>query len=119
MKETYVGFQTAEMLRERWFPINEFLENKIGYFKGIPVSRMTEEMIEKKMLSCIPQSVVMKWLRDVHKLHITIFSKSQESWMYRITRPGQSLEEGAYGEDFYSYEEAAESAIMHCLENEV
>jgi len=59
--------------------------------------------------------MAMKWLREVHKLHITIFSQSQESWMYRITRPGQKLEEGDYGEDFYSYEEALDAAIKHCL----
>lgn len=115
--EDYVSFEVAKLLEAKWFPINDFLEHKIGYYKGIPVSKITAEMIEEKMLSCIPQSVVMKWLRKVYKLHITIFSQSQESWMYRITKPGQKLEEGAYGEDFYSYEEACDSAIKYCLTN--
>lgn len=74
-------------------------------------------MVEKEMLSCIPQSAVMKWLREVHKLHITIFSQSQESWMYRITKPHQKLEDGEYGEDFNTYEDAAEAAIKFCLKN--
>ena len=117
MKEDYVSFEAAKLLKEKWFPINEFLQNKIGDYKGIPVSKITEEMIEEKMLSCIPQSIVMKWLREVHKLHITIFSQSQESWMYRITKPHQKLEDGEYGEDFNTYEDAALAAIKYCLEN--
>lgn len=117
MKEDYVSFEVAKLLKAKWFPINDFLEHKIGCYKGIPVSKITEEMIEEKMLSCIPQSIVMKWLREVHKLHITIFSQSQESWMYRITKPHQKLEDGEYGEDFNTYEETAEAAIKYCLKN--
>ena len=56
-----------------------------------------------------------KWLRENHNLHITIFSSSQESWMYRITKPHQKLEEGVYGEDFSTYEEALHFAIKECV----
>lgn len=61
------------------------------------------------------QAQAMKWLREVHHLHITIFSSSQESWMYRITKPHQTLEEGYYGEDYISFEEACDDAIKQCL----
>lgn len=57
---------------------------------------------------------IQKWLRDEKKLHITIFSSSQESWMYRITEPHQKLEEGIYEEDFESFEEALQGAIEDC-----
>ena len=56
-----------------------------------------------------------KWLRENHNLHITIFSSSQESWMYRITKPHQKLEEGVYGEDFTSYEEALLEGIKEAI----
>ena len=56
-----------------------------------------------------------KWLRENHNLHITIFSSSQESWMCRITKPHQKLEEGVYGEDFTSYEDALLHAIKECI----
>ena len=55
--------------------------------------------------------LVQKWFRDKHKLHVTIYSCSQESWMYRITKQGQKLEEGIYAEDFSSYEEALDNAL--------
>ena len=63
----------------------------------------------------ITQSLLQKWIRENHKIHITIFSSSQESWMYRITKPGQKLEDGLYGEDFYTYEEALEEALAESL----
>lgn len=63
----------------------------------------------------VTQSLLQRWLREVHKIHITITSVSQESWMYRITKPGQKLIEGAYGEDFNSYEEALEDALQYSL----
>ena len=56
--------------------------------------------------------LAQKWFRDKHKLHVTIYSCSQESWMYRITKQGQKLEEGVYAEDFLSYEEALNGALQ-------
>ena len=70
--EDYVDLETAELLEEKGFPINEFHKGEIGVFKGIAVSMITQEMVEKEMLSCIPQSAVMNWLREIHNLHITI-----------------------------------------------
>lgn len=60
--------------------------------------------------------VAQRWLREVHHLHITIFSSSQESWMFRITKPHQKLENGVYREDFYTYEEAQEAGEKKALE---
>ena len=60
--------------------------------------------------------IIQKWFRDEHKLHVTIYSCSQESWMYRITKQGQKLEEGIYAEDFSSYEEALDNALREMCE---
>lgn len=56
-----------------------------------------------------------KWLREEKKLHITIYSQSQESWQYRITKPHQKLEEGLHGEDFNSFEEALSECIKEAV----
>ena len=74
---------------------------------------------DDEQIECISApnlDVVQRWLREVHKLHITIFSSSQESWMFRITKPHQQLEDGIYGEDFESFEDAQDAAIKKCLE---
>ena len=59
--------------------------------------------------------IAQRWLRRTHNLHITIFSSSQESWMFRITKQHEKLENGVYGEDFYTYEEAQEAGIKKAL----
>ena len=59
-----------------------------------------------KILGAILLYEAQKWLREEKKLHITIYSQSQESWQYRITKPHQRLEDGLHGEDFSSFEEA-------------
>ena len=56
-----------------------------------------------------------QYLREEKKLHITIFSQSQESWQYRITKPHQRLEDGLHEEDFSSYEDALNHAIKECI----
>lgn len=58
------------------------------------------------------QAQLQEWFRNDYNIHITIFSKSQESWMFRITTKGQGLEDGIYGEDFKNYEEALEDALL-------
>lgn len=73
-----------------------------------------DEQIE--CISAPTLDLVQRWLREVHKLHITIFSSSQESWMFRITKPHQQLEDGIYGEDFETFEDAQDGAIKKCLE---
>lgn len=61
------------------------------------------------------QSLLQKWLREKYSLHITIFSSSQESWMYRITKPHQQLNEDFYDEDYDTYEDALEAALIKAL----
>lgn len=56
-----------------------------------------------------------KFIRDEKKLHITIFSSSQESWMYRITKQHQKLEDSFYEEDLPTYEDALLQAIRKCV----
>lgn len=79
--------------------------------------RFIHENDEKiECISAPTLDLVQRWLREVHKLHITIFSSSQESWMFRITKPHQQLEDGIYGEDFETFEDAQDGAIKKCLE---
>ena len=60
---------------------------------------------------------VQTFLRKKHHKQITIYSRSQESWQYRITNPGQALEDGDFGEDFAEYEDALADAILVCIQH--
>jgi len=57
---------------------------------------------------------VIDWFRTKHKLHITITSQSQESWQWHIQFPHDSLNK-MWQEDYYSYEEAREAAILEAI----
>ena len=71
---------------------------------------------KQEVIHLVKSYLAQKWFRDEHKLHVTIYSCSQESWMYRITKQGQKLEEGIYAEDFSSYEEALDDALQKMCE---
>ena len=71
---------------------------------------------KQQIIPLVKSYLAPKWFRDEHKLHVTIYSCSQESWMYRITKQGQKLEEGIYAEDFSSYEEALDDALQKMCE---
>ena len=111
LKEELISFDTSKLAKEKGFNIStKFTFKSNGkkyegtYFSGQPdiYYRPT-------------QSLLQKWLREEHQLHITIYSCSQESWMSRITRPGQKLEHGMYGEDYDTYEDALEDALYMAL----
>ena len=96
-------FNTHQM---RGCSINEMLKGYNTYPKDV----MGHELIDAPTMW-----EAQKWLREEKKLHITIFSQSQESWQYRITKPHQKLEDGLHGEDFASYEEALSEGIKEAI----
>ena len=57
---------------------------------------------------------LQKWLREVHNIHITVTSISQESWQYHIQKPKDKLGDN-YNEDYENYEEALEDGLYQAL----
>lgn len=114
--EYYVSLEVAKLLKEAGFDCDTYSAyNKDGMFTDKNRSILTWNDFAN-YYSAPTLDVVQRWLREVHHLHITIFSSSQESWMFRITKQHQSLEDGVYEEDFYTYEEAQEAGIKKALE---
>ena len=97
-EKDYCDYDTCVALKELGFPIDWF-EDEAWHDNNTNILLYSAQ----------------KWLRENHNLHITIFSSSQESWMYRITKPHQKLEEGVYGEDFTSYEETLLEGIKEAI----
>ena len=121
--EDYVSVETAKLLDKRGFDLLFCNNWHIDYDNSDWMDDVSEEdkengtiIINQYHYPLITHQMAMKWLREVHKLHITVYSCSQESWAYRITKPHQKLEDGAYAEDFASYEETCDAAIKCCLE---
>ena len=120
--ECYVSFEVAKLLKEAGFDWgckthyhNGCLDSIYGG-KHDYNSERYDDGGYNVYYSAPTLDVAQRWLREVHHLHITIFSSSQESWMFRITKQHQNLEDGVYGEDFNTYEEAQEAGIKKALE---
>ncbi len=141
MNEEYVKFNTGKLAKDKGFhkpthnylcvdiesniesDIDEYGDTEIEGFldwnddSEYTVQEIKDEYDIVEVVSIPSQSDLQKWLRKKFKKHITIYSKSQESWMYRITLPGENLEDGVYGEDFDSFEDALEDALLESLKN--
>lgn len=155
--EDYVSFETAKLLKEKGFrhwcyksygdavyhkgvPINfdeecelksEGLEDEIEYVEGgyLYDFGCNNSKNDIKEWAAPTLWVAMKWLREVHKLHINLdihwlYFANTLGWMYTVEK---ILENGvdyvsSKGDEndktFYSScEEACETAIKYCLEN--
>lgn len=129
--EDYVSFETAKLLKEQGFkiPYDSFRGVYInGIFKRLNPGDGYGYNTGDEIVEVCSLQMVMKWLREVHKLHIILdihwlYFANQNGWMYTISR---ILENGneyvdSRGDEndknFYpTYEEAAEAGIKYCLE---
>jgi len=142
--EFYCGLEASQLLRDAGFTwICDSLYGTDFRYKGRQIDEDEEyelkaagkgHLIEKVLGGCVycfnhhndPKkdpyswtrpslSIAQRFILEKFQMHITIFSSSQESWMYRITKPHQTLEEGLYGEDFPTFQAAQEAAIVRAL----
>lgn len=121
MKEDFISFETAKLLKEKGFDIpTEKFYNKRGTswfcasaydwnYAGEEYSRPTLQM-------------AMKYLREVHSLYIDIVTSfSQNGICYTFSCSNtMDLIQGTKGisyHEYQTYEEACEEAIKYCLEN--
>ncbi len=109
--EDYVSYNIAKLLKEKGF--NWDCKTKKFY----PEPDYDQE--SPNGVSAPTLQMAMKWLRKKHIVIIpeveTFYADgSVSSWEYHIWCD-DNYEEGQHS--FSSYEEAAEAAIRHCLEN--
>lgn len=120
--EDYVSFETAKLLKEKGF--NEKCISTYNLVTGIfEVEEVYQDWTTrwKAYVSAPTLQMAMKWLREVHKLEITVLHEMLQgnAWWYRIEKnTGLSLlvekEEDAI---YTSYEDACEAGIKYVLEN--
>lgn len=105
--EGLISFETAKLAKEKGFKkLCDFSYDEDGILTG---------NCEQSYNYVAPtQSLLQKWLREKHDIHITITSISQESWQYHIQKPKDKLGDN-YEEDFENYEEALEVGLQEAL----
>ena len=130
--EDYVSFETAKLLKEKGFDeaTNRYYNAQYDQIRTVSDTFMwhwnNEEFMKRVLMEgaiAIPTlQMAMKWLREVHKLCISITPQVTDDdgdggclWQFAIT---SHLEPLSISLELYEqYEEACEAAIKYCLEN--
>jgi len=128
VSEDYVSFEIAKLLKEKGFDEpcnNRYYETHFGFDLGLDPGYTNSHWEDwyKNMgvrnYSAPTLQMAMKWLREVHNLHIDV-DPSEGNWNPTVLE----LENWACAVKFGdkipiqdSYEEACEVAIKYCLTN--
>jgi len=132
IKEDYISFETAKLLKEKGF--DEICSYEWGIpdvDKGYVLQKWTITNGQIKNSDLIDgaytaptQSLALKWLREVHNIHIEIY-RTACGYLYIISNIpyGTDLYNPEYGGDdensgqWTTYEKAVEAAILYVLKN--
>jgi len=120
--EDYVSFEIAKLLKEKGFDwpclnryvMGVFVENKHLEVQGYYINSKTEE----EVMSAPTLQMAMKWLREVHKIHVVIYpygDYSCDNYQFDVYKDNSLVVSKDDG--YITYEQACESAIKYCLEN--
>lgn len=124
IKEDYVSFETAKLLKEKGFDevcwrYWSVSENEIYGTDGIPFQN---HELDDDMLAAPTLQMSMKWLRDVHNIHISLrptFTEDAPYWYNASVHQVEAhrFRDKYFSEHFETYEEACEASIKYCLTN--
>ena len=116
MQETSVGFEVAKLAKEKRFPV---LNRGYGYTEK---GEIADPMFGRIICEAPSQTLVQKWLRNVHKVIVTIdFYNNGEEWedtefivtvdeFKNFTTHSSFVKEG-----FTNWEEALEIGLQEAL----
>lgn len=119
--EDYVSFETAKLLKKKGFDIPLMTVYSSYGEPKIAIGANWNDKLLSESNYCLRPTVqmAMKWLREVHKIIITIDynddddCEENERWGYSVFNPYRKVDHATY----VTYEEAAEAAIKYCLKN--
>lgn len=117
IKEAYVSFETAKLMKEKGFNENCYTCYVIDEIKHYDYRSKNNELIDG-VISAPTQQMAMRWLREVYYRYINIMPQwLPRGYWFSI----EKLDRGytVDRKDIYNktYEEAVEAAIKYCLKN--
>ncbi len=127
VKEDYVSFGTAKLLKEKGF--DEFChalyhEGDDKIFFGLDVDSYHNTNLNVDCYACPTLQMTMKWLREMYNIYIMIDKDfaTENGWHYVVVRKQDwtdNIDNGLAVQESnsYTYEFACEAAIKYCLEN--
>lgn len=113
IKEDYVSFETAKLLKERGFAgecSRFYMPNGYGIWKY----EHYHDFNISDRIECPTLQMAMKWLRETYDVDISIIPlRSHKEYLPRIESDTISYD----AIPCRKYEDACETAIKYCLEN--
>lgn len=119
MTEQLVTINTAKLAKENgfdWKCMSQFNDDGTRedpeFDYGSPYMNFNSWSI-----SAPPQSLLQKWLRDVHRIHIEIKTPddSTEKWHPSVHIIHEWGNKSNSNQEFYSYEQALEAGLVEAL----
>lgn len=126
IKEEYVSFEVARLLKDKGFDEPTIGTYNIGSKNPILVERPIRAIHCEAIISAPTQAMAMMWLREVHKVHIIAEpclgegsepNLSFNRWFWTILTECGEYKPIRKIDEFPTYEQACEDAIKYCLEN--
>ena len=125
IKEAYVSFEVAKLLKEKGFdePCRTYYQDKEFVDDVCTQYYQWNSKSPFGQISCPTLQMAMAWLREVHDIFIVIepytynyVDEKNSSYVASLWQ-GDNYYENPLSKDFPSYEETVEAAIKYCLEN--
>ena len=129
MEEQLISYETAKLAKEKGFDEKVYREyDKSGYLRCTSKSADVvlgpyDELLKSTEYPAPTQSLLAKWLREVHNIHITLFPEDKDDktkiWISKL----YTLNYGEDSEVSYlkqggtkiTYEEALEAGLQEAL----
>jgi hypothetical protein len=113
MKEQLITFETAKLAKERGFDLDSKGRKNCMFFASN--GRLCDKVYDFDNVCLAPtQSLLQKWLREVHKLYITTRPyKLTNRYQFFVTITSE--EDNFTFNKFDSYEEALEKGLEEAL----
>lgn len=126
IKEDYCSFEVAKLLNEKgfnWDCITYYVDSEPNDIKYSMLFENNNTW-EDRCCSAPTHQMACKWLREVHKVHISIYPFNRklpitDEFYYTcdIATSKLSSKEGHLRGVWKTYEEAVEAALKYVLEN--
>jgi hypothetical protein len=110
MKEQLVSFVVAKLAAQKGFP--QHYSNVQFYH---PHTKEIDKRVLGNSIAAPPQSVVQKWLRDTHEIHITVYHHKIRKFNAGIEDSYERHIDDSFDKFFRSYEAALEEALFKAL----
>lgn len=128
MEEQIIGFELAKLVKEKgfnweirtYFDFKKFGIKPVEFFNKLNANNFSHwdfnlnKKINAGYISAPTQSLLQKWLREKHNIHIQILPYNHK-YLISILKYGQNGSNPNFDNEFDTYEEALETGLFEAL----